>query len=399
MESKFCDKTIHYPLDDLEKLPNPKLPVLFTAGTHYDVGYTIGHQFSKQIQTFCADFPEMKTNLLPYYDCREGRGVYEGFLNSCSEMFPQYLEEIRGMSLGSGVAFEKLFLLNCLNEMVMLGKDPTKFEDKVAGCTAVYINQPDLKILAHNEDHSPYMQAFAYVASLKIDDDDVLKNTVQESREYITAYCYPGFLPGGTFGFNNHGMVFTCNGLYPTQVIKESIPRRFIDRSLLSASSAAEAVHILERNTYGMAYGVCCNMASSKDKENMWALEVGPKHQHYLHTIPTQMDPLKDSHFIHVNAYQFIQVEEIDAVRLGSTANRYKRAIEMPAPKSIRDLCTILGDTANENYPIFRSPRPTDRSQTLATAVFNILENKMDIYLKNPKESKVPSFYLPLNII
>lgn len=100
-----------------------------------------------------------------------------------------------------------------------------------------------------------------------------------------------------------------------------------------------------------------------------------------------------------MNNYQFLEVEEIEAVYLGSSANRYKRASEMIAPKSIRDICTILGDTANKKYPIFRTPRPTDQSQTLVTAMFNILEKKMDIYLKNPNEIKVPSFSLPMNII
>lgn len=399
MEFKFCDKSIEYPLDELTRFSNPQLPIIITAGTHYDVAYTIGHQFSQQIRKFCSNFPEMKSVLLPYYDCREGRDVFDGFLRSCTAVFPQYVEEIRGMSLGSGVPFEKLFLLNCLNEMVILGKDTTKFEDKVAGCTTIYINQPDLKILAHNEDYSPYMQAYAYMAALKIDDASVAKNAVQETQEYITSYCYPGFLPGGTFGFNHYGMVFLGNALYPTEALKECIPRRFVDRSLLSASSAAQAVNILERNHLGMAYGACINMASTKDVENMWTLEIGPRHQHYLHTIPTQADPLKDSHFIHVNAYQFLQVDEIDPVHLGSSANRYKRICEMPTPKNVQDVCRILGDTANEKYPIFRSPRPTDRSQTLATAVFNILENKLDIYLENPKESKVPSFYLPLDIV
>lgn len=401
MEAEFCseNENANFAQEKFENHQLHQLPVLFTSGTHYDIGYSIGNQFSKQINSFCANFPLMKTTLLPYYECSEGRQVFEGFLRSCSEDFPQYIEEIKGMSQGSGIPFERLFLLNCLNEMVMFAQVSKKFEDKVAGCTAVFINEPHLKLLAHNEDHTPQMQTYTYIVSCKIDDVAVSKNVIQESREYITAYCYPGFLPGGTFGFNNHGMAFTFNYLYSTMSYAECIPQQFSNRSLLTASSASQAMLILKNTKKGVASGSCCNMASTKDQEDMWSLEIGPKNQYYLHTIPTQRDPHKDSHFIHVNNYQFLEVEEIEAVYLGSSANRYKRASEMTAPKSIRDICTILGDTANKKYPIFRTSRPTDQSQTLVTAMFNILENKMDIYLKNPKEIKVPSFSLPMNII
>ena len=399
MEVKFSNENASFAQDEFEKVQIPQLPVFFTSGTHYEVGYAIGNQFSKQINTFCANFSLMKTTLLSYYDSPEGRGIFEGFLRTCSEEFPQYVEEIQGMSHGSGIPFEKLFLLNCLNEMIILGHDPKKFEDKVVGCTAVFINQPDLKILAHNEDHTPQMQTYTYIVSCKIDDTAVTKKVIQESREYITAYCYPGFLPGGTFGFNNHGMAFAFNYLYSARSFAECVPQQFSNRSLLTASSASQAVRILEDNKKGVASGSCCNMASTKDQENMWSVEIGPKRLYYLHTIPTQRDPVKDSHFIHVNNYQFLEVEEIEAVRVGSSANRYKRSLEMLTPKSIKDICTILGDTENNKYPIFRTPRSTDQSQTLVTAMFNILENKMDVYLKNPKEIKSPSFYLPMDII
>ncbi|CAI9736546.1 Hypothetical predicted protein [Octopus vulgaris] len=397
MEDKFCDVKTDYPLD-LKNFKNKQLLFIYASGTHYDIGYTIGGQFSKQITNFCAQFPELKSSLLPYYNCREGRSIYEGFLASCNAAFPQYVEEIKGMSDGSGVAFEHLFLLNCLNEMITFSKKCTDIDD-TTGCTSVFINRPDLKILAHNEDHSPYMEANAYIACSKIDDNLVKKNVVQEDREYITAYCYPGFLLGGTFGFNNHGMIFTCNGLYPTEAHRECIPRRFVDRSLLGASSVTQAVKILENNKHGMAYGVCCNMASVKDKDNMWALEVGPKHQHYLHTIPQQNDPNKDCHYIHVNFAKYLEIEEIPAVRFGSTMNRYKRATSLPPPRSVSDICNILGDTECKEYPIYRTPRPTDRSLTLSTAVFNILENKVDIHLNNTKDDKTPAFTLPLNML
>ncbi|XP_029648422.1 uncharacterized protein LOC115222216 [Octopus sinensis] len=398
MENEFCGTENISVFEGLEKLQNNQIPLLFSAGTHYDVSYTIGGQFSKQITSFCAQFPELKSSLLPYYNCHEGRSVYEGFLASCNAAFPQYVEEIKGMSDGSGVAFENLFLLNCLNEMLILSKKSTNLDD-TRGCTSVFINRPDLKILAHNEDYSPRMEAYVYIACCKIDDNFVKKNVVQEDREYITAYCYPGFLPGGNFSFNNHGMIFACNGLYPAETYRECIPRRFIDRSLLSASSVTQAVKILEDNKHGVAYGICCNMASVKDKDNMWALEVGPKHQHYLHTIPPQNDPSKDCHYIHVNTYQHLNIEELPAVAYGSSAHRYKHASSLPPPRSAFDICNILGDTDCKEYPIYRTPRPTDRSQTLATAVFNILENKVDIHLKNTKDDKAPAFSLPLNFI
>lgn len=57
----------------------------------------------------------MHQKFLPFIRTEKGRRIYEGYINTVREVLPLYLEEIRGISEGSGVPFEQVefrFLLN-----------------------------------------------------------------------------------------------------------------------------------------------------------------------------------------------------------------------------------------------------------------------------------------------
>lgn len=69
---------------------------------------------------------------------------------------------------------------------------------------------------------------------------------------------------------------------------------------------------------------------------------------------------------------------------LRSSVARTKRADELPAPRNLDDALRVMGDTQNTEYPIFRSPRPTDRSETVNTVVFNVKARQVLFYQDNP---------------
>ena len=58
------------------------------------------------------------------------------------------------------------------------------------------------------------------------------------------------------------------------------------------------------------------------------------------------------------------QVEQRDDP---SSVHRQQRVKEMPSPKTAGDLRSILGDTKDKEYPIFRTATPPDSAETLAT--------------------------------
>lgn len=95
---------------------------------------------------------------------------------------------------------------------------------------------------------------------------------------FLVNLCVPGEIPGNAFGFNQHGLTITVNGLYPKTVLpkrtrefyqqhllNDSHPcqyqalswlsaRNFVSRSLLSATTINDAIKIIQNKGVGGAY-------------------------------------------------------------------------------------------------------------------------------------------------
>ena len=61
------------------------------------------------------------------------------------------------------------------------------------------------------------MKKYGYIIKAEIVSDD---NIVKEA---FTAYTYPGLVPGNAFGFNNHGLLITCNAVFPKRCNQSSL--------------------------------------------------------------------------------------------------------------------------------------------------------------------------------
>ncbi|KAL3854886.1 hypothetical protein ACJMK2_014122 [Sinanodonta woodiana] len=375
------------------------LPVLFTKGTHYEVGYSIGSVFGGRIRKYLISSSLVQNRLLPFYKTSRGRDIYEEYLDAAEKSFPQYVKEIRGMADGSGMPFEHLFLMNFSKEVYSVHYYELQAEasKQVNGCSTVHINRPDTKILAHNEDAEPMIAPNSYIVSAHIIDQESNAGIVKNTEEHFTAFSYPGFLPGYAFGFNKHGMVFSINELCPKKASVGSSPVSIICRALLSASSMDEVIRIARNKGYGSADGFNINVASLNCKE-MWSLEVGPgkpESRLQLTVIPEQEEQSKDCHYFHFNQYKHIK-DVAERSGLESSVSRAKRAEEIAPPKTVQDVKVFLGDTGNCSYPLFRRPNDIDDSTTACTAVFDIKQKTMEIYTENPAMNSSPVLKLPL---
>nr|KAG5714096.1 hypothetical protein BaRGS_020424 [Batillaria attramentaria] len=343
----------------------PCLTQLSTRGTFYDVGYNVGLNFSQRIQLFFAESDNIQHKLLPFYHTRVGRDYHEECLRVTEECFPQYVREVRGMADGSGVPFEHLFQL-CIHEKIHpdslasqhnaqstegdfrpASAEKERVRDEF-GCTTVYLNRPDLKLLLHNEDCDPLIKPYGYLLTAHIEEDGV--------KEEFTSFCYPGCLPGRAMNFNKQGVVVTTNALYPDHTVRRAPSRVFLSRALLSARNLEDAVRILKNEPYGAAYGFCANICTSDG--DMAAIEVGPNKPRadvHVHRVEEESDPDKPCHYYHFNSY-----------------------------KHLKDALVAMGDTADTVCPVFRTPRPTDRGETVATGMFDVTAREMLVYQGNP---------------
>ncbi|CAH1968405.1 unnamed protein product [Acanthoscelides obtectus] len=84
------------------------IPILYTEGTHYEVGYDMGKTFSGMIHNFLKISTSLNHCYLPCYETSEGRKAYEDTLNCVKSNFPQYIRELEGIADGAQVPFHKV---------------------------------------------------------------------------------------------------------------------------------------------------------------------------------------------------------------------------------------------------------------------------------------------------
>ncbi|KAL3854892.1 hypothetical protein ACJMK2_014128 [Sinanodonta woodiana] len=371
------------------------LPMLFTRGTHYEVGHSIGSVFREQIQKYFSSSNIVQSCLLPFYNTNKGRDIFAEYRKAAEICFPQYVTEIQGMSDGSGMSFENLFLLNMAKEIQIVHYAEVKHE--IHGCSTILLNTPDMKIMAHNEDCDPMISPYRYVVNATVIDPEAKTGTVSNMEEQFTSFSYPGMLPGYAFGYNKHGIVFTINAIHPVKASVGSPPVGLISRAFLSASTVDEVIRLACNEGHGSADAFNVNVASLNHKE-MWSVEVGPgkpESPFKVTTITEQVDQDKPCHYYHFNQYQHLEGIEQN-LSSPSTPARFKRVEKITPPRTIKDVKAILGDTENNKLPIFRRPNDVDLSMTACTVVFDILQQWMEIYVENPNMGNAPLLKLPL---
>ncbi|KAK0042585.1 acyl-coenzyme A:6-aminopenicillanic-acid-acyltransferase 40 kDa form [Biomphalaria pfeifferi] len=242
------------------------LPLLYTIGTYYEVGYSIGSTFAERINRFWSESQNLIRCELPFYETPRGQDYFNTALKVCEMYFPQYIQEIKGMADGAKMPFDRLFKLNISKKVRNISKNfPFAYKER-SGCTDIYLNTPTVKILAHNEDCDFKIDTYGYMVSVRIVDD---KSGTE--LENFTAFCYPGELPGTAIALNRHGMVFTAE-----HVIETATPRLFVNRSLMKAHCIDEVIELIKNPGYGVAIGFSLNVVDIKNPTCMWSEGLPP---------------------------------------------------------------------------------------------------------------------------
>ena len=390
---------IHIPFSDFvsiemqrnQKLTAESLPVVHCRGTHYEVGYCIGHTFSKRINDWFADPISPMEHFRRFRDDPLGGKCIARYLETAEKCFPEYVREMRGIADGSGAAYEDIALQNLLTEIYFAHSDITdrigntppsgKMQKELAGCTSIYVNRNGARLLAHNEDGGDGSERYNFLAQVKIVDESD-RSLVKEN--FIT-FMYPGMIPG--FAYNVAGdYVITVNTLVPKAHCHTGVPTSFVIRKMLACKSMEEMVEAVKCKPYGCAYGFNLNIASVKGSD-MLSLEVCPGEngtEIYLHKVAMVPDDADICHYFHQNFYKNVKVEELPSCE--GTLARGRRCDEMPAPRDIEGIRTILGDVENKKFPIFRGVVDEKITcKTVSTALFNITDKKAYFFLDNPK--------------
>lgn len=344
------------------------IPVLIAEGTYYQVGYKVGETFRSQISKALQNDSILKKMRL-HYKTPEGSRVYSTMLAAVSRAFPQFVDELRGMADSSGIPLTDLILWNFRFDWCLLLKDQTKGLAK-PGCSDVYLaNRRGTTLMGHNEDNGTLFVDLGYILQASYKDA-----SSGEPVEEITFYCYPGMLCGNAFGFNSKGVVMTQDALSPSNVNpnEEAIARNFLNRALVG-QRLDTMINILD--TYRCVSGFSVNLGCLEDL-SVINIEVSPTG--YQKTCV-------DGYGYHFNAYLHGNFPQFDGP---SSNHRLARIKQLPPPSSKKDILTILGDTGDADYPIYRDATPPDTSVTLCTVFYDLGQKTMEVLVGNPAQEE-----------
>ncbi|PVD32832.1 hypothetical protein C0Q70_08279 [Pomacea canaliculata] len=392
----------------------PSLPILYTKGSHFDVGYMTGTTFADRIRRYWHDDENLSQPSRALYESRDGRELCDVLQKKGEDNFPQYAAEIRGLAAGVGVSYEEMFFQNSILDMMymdegvvldLLGKT-VPLTRLLERCSTVLLNRPDVKVIGHNEDDYTALQQYGYMVSAVVDDPDfpsMLQGQGTNGYDNNKEECYPGMLPGVAFSFNDHGLVFCINS-QTTDTVYCGAPNACITRSLLGAASVEQCRHLLEnRRRGGGNLGFSVNIADVKSPDVLWSAEVQPgllgNKVHMHPVVEAAFGDMEDKGcYFQTNTYQHLSISNKLYSHLQRPLARSSRAKEMFPCADEHDVLRVLGDTEIYNdFVIFRRPTSKDKLTTCTTALFDIKGKRLDVYVDNPKSS-LPLMSLPIHV-
>jgi len=331
------------------------------GGSHYEFGAAIGAHFADQIHAAYNSYDFLRA-ILAWHATAAGRARYAELLALHEAAFPQYMEELRGLAANADLDFRDVFLMNLRGEYRGFLTDG----DAYRGCSDCSVLTDEQALIGHNEDGAPAFREHLYFLQARVADGPG-----------FTACCYPGFLPGNAFGFNEHGICFSVDNLRPLD-IRVGLGRHFLARSLLEARSLVDAT--VRVTPAGRASGFSYTIGSISERRIL-QVEAMPQ--------ASRAKEITGANF-HANHAQEIAgaAQTIDA----SSACRVARAqqfMQQQPIKNAADILSLLSDEADSNYPIYRRAHGADSSETFCTALFDLDARTMSVYMGQPEQATV----------
>lgn len=250
--------------------------------------------------------------------------------------YPGTWSELEGLAEGLDLPFRAVLAWNCRGDL--LGSVPD-------GCTTIQI-PGDRITIAHNEDGLPFFRGCCFVADVR-----------PVAGPGFRGFCYPGSIPGHTFGWNDAGLVQAVNNLRLLQ-IEPRISRMVLCREVLDCDSIEAAVETLTENPNSGGFHM--SLAQVGDTRLM-SVEYGGG----VASVRVITEAA-----LHANHALHLDHQNQTITR--SSADRQRRGAELMGAGGL-DCLTILRDGSGEGLPIRRDdPSDPDNENTLATGLFNI---------------------------
>ena len=305
------------------------IPVIQVSGTHRQVGQQIGEQLKTQIQTMRSNLKSSLTQGITWQDMLQQSSVY---LVYSQVVYPQYIEELRGIAEGAQVPFEELFLGMC-EELWEKAAWKGKAVRNHTGCTDFAARGRATldghTLLAHTND-----------LSLETERDLVILRVQAGDEPEFLGVSVGGV--GFSAGYNAAGISLTGNQV-DNNDIRPGVPRLLVVRAILAAQRL------------GQAMDACLLPQRASSYNNILADQYGEVYS--MEGSATDCEPLYIDGDILAHANHYISAPmrkfEADRSEIGDSVIRYNRAMRLLKENygqlSTQLIIELLADHAN--YP------------------------------------------------
>lgn len=340
-----------------------RFALLKVRGSYYDIGYTIGRVFSKNIRQIILRRDKWHKNLLDILDTENGKTISSALNSQTKKSFPHLLNEVRGMADGAGVHLDAIWGMCIKSELLAVEKEPT-------GCSTIVYKKDNNFWLFQNEDgHSAYRDIM------------FLLEVEPPTGVRFASMVYPGIITGNGPSLNDRGVV-QCTNYISSRESEPGIPRYFIGRAILEAKNLKEAIDIAAARP--RAYPYHHNLISLSEKKYVsvestpQAVNIyKPEGEIYFHTnhllfIDKPNNLKQNSEYVNSSSLSRFQAIDEQVKRLSNTT-------VLP-----EDLLSILSSHQNVPYSPCRHPEGNVQGQTLGTVFVDINKGLFRLFKNNP---------------
>ncbi len=351
------------------------MPLVRVRGTHRQMGQQIGEACApaihRMLNTYKQAFQEAYDDLeLEWEDATLQARKYHPF---AQEHTPQYIEELIGIAEGSGAALDDLMVVNCAEAILS--------DALILGCTSLGVSSERTQnghvLIAHNEDWLPEDEPNTF-----------LVHATPEGEPPYLGISYGGLLVN--IGFNAAGIAQCCDSVYPTDV-RIGVPRLFVSRAVLAATSLAQAIRTTLMRWRAAGY----NHLIAHSSGELYSVEVSARHFATIYGM--------DGLMAHTNNYLTRRMKPLehkteDLIGSRVRVNRALRLLRQTRHHTVGTLRGILSDHVNYPNSICShsdaTQKPLDRQKTIATLIMDLTTQEMHVCWGNPCESRFETFRL-----
>ncbi|KAB0266620.1 C45 family autoproteolytic acyltransferase/hydolase [Microvirga brassicacearum] len=342
----------------------PSCPLVEISGTPRERGRQYGEQAAERVRLGIEHY---SAQLAGSNLTSDGiRTLVQKFEPTIDQFDPTYLEEMRGIAEGAGVAFESVVLLNARTEILKLAQRPADKmkspDDDPDGCTGVValpeVTRDGRLIHAQNWDWKVECAETAVVLKVR-----------REDGPDILTFTEAGAL--GRSGFNAAGIAITANYLETDRDYRRlGVPLALIRRKVLEQKHLAAAM----RAVYTTAKSAANNMIVSQANGVAIDFECAPDETFQVHPerglivhanhfqSPVALSKLKDTGIANTpdSLYRDIRVRALIEPHLGAVTR-----------DTVKD---ALFDDFETPWAVCRPPRKTLGNNLSATVAMIVME-------------------------